>query len=171
MKSICPIKRPERKRTSSPEEREKVTWQISGGSDLASKPLKAKDSVKLLMFEAVSTLTTALQRVKQIIVSISYSVQGSFSSGRPPQQENVGERVRERKPIFAGVKTAENNGGLLWTINAFTMTQPAANWEQTWTDLDDHPRKSPPTTAGTPTPHSGVKKTLKPWAMVIFMFY
>lgn len=86
-------------RTSSPEEREEVTQQISRGLDLVSKPLKAaKDSVKPLMFRAVSTLTTALQRVKQITVSISYSVQGSFSRGRPPQQENVGEQ--EQQPHF-----------------------------------------------------------------------
>lgn len=40
------------------------------------------------------------------------------------------ERERVRQLLIAETKTGENNGGLLCTIGAFIITQPAANWEQ-----------------------------------------
>lgn len=85
--------------------------------------MKANDSVMPLMFRAVSTYPTGPPRVKQITVGISCTVLCSFSSERPPQQENVQGEAAE-------TKTAENNGGPLCTISAFIITQPAANWEQ-----------------------------------------
>lgn len=56
-------------------------------------------SVVPFMFGAAGAHTKRLQRVKQIIVGISYTALGRayvHCSERPPQQENVQERDSEQ---------------------------------------------------------------------------
>lgn len=72
-----------------------VIWHVSTKVDL----LMANGCVIPFMFGGASAHTKRLQRVKQIIVGISFTALGRANvhcSERPPQQENVQERESER---------------------------------------------------------------------------